>query len=144
MQIYHDNSNSLIDLIEKIESFTLIKNGKHSFLDASSQNFIEMKDNLLEVFKQGTLMPALSVSLHNLTVEEMKSGNWLELNFKDEQIKNDLPFTSLLIKLEQTGDFNLIRKHNEKYDGRCLYLQLENHTDLNLLVFWHKKKELLI
>ena len=134
MQIFHENSNSVIDLIEKIESFTLIKNGKHSFLDTSSKNFDGIKNNLLEVFKQGTLLPALGVSLHNLTVEEMKSGNWLELNFGNEQTKNNLPFTSLLIKLEQTGGFNLIRKHNEKYDGRCLYLQLEKTTDLNSVI----------
>jgi len=134
MQIYQDNSNSVIDLIEKIESFTLIKNGKHSFLETSSKNFDEIKNNLLEVFKQGTLLPALGVSLHDLTTEEIKYGIWLKINFKNEQVKNDLPFTSLLIKLEKTGGFNLIREFNNKYDGRCLFLHLEKTTDLNSVI----------
>jgi len=75
-------------------------------------------------------MPALGVSIHEFTTNELQNDNWLEINFESELQIDDLPFTSLLFKLEETGGINLIRKHNNKYDGRCLYLNLEKTTDL--------------
>ena len=134
MQIIYDNSNSLLDLIEKINSFTIIKNGNQSVVSNSTQDFNKIKTNLAKVFALGRLEPAFGVSLHNLTVQEIKNDNWLKINFNNEQVKNDLPFTSLLIKLEKTGGFNLIREFNNKYDGRCLFLHLEKTTDLNSVI----------
>ena len=41
-----------------------------------------------------------------------------------------MDFEGLLIKVEKDWHgFNLIRKNNGKYDGRCFYLSLENSMD---------------
>ena len=64
-------------------------------------------------------MPAVGVSIDNLTREEMKSGSWIELEFDQCYIFNEMPFDALLIKVEKDNyGFNLIRRHNGKYEGR--------------------------
>lgn len=129
MQIVTDYSNSLVDLIEKIESFTLTINNKTIYIN-SGKKFDDIKQNLHTLFLNSRLEPAFGVSLHNLTLQAKQSGTWLEIAFETEQIKNGLHFNSLLFCLEETGGINLIRKQNNKYNGRCLYLHLEKITDL--------------
>ena len=71
-------------------------------------------------------MPAFGVSLDEETRKARKSGLWLELVFDKEYEYNGMPFEALLIDVH--GDFsgfNLIRKCNGKYDGRCFYLDLK-------------------
>lgn len=134
MQIIYDNSNSLLDLIEKIETFNIYKHGKKIEINSKNNKFNIIKQNLNQIFSTSRLEPAFGVSLHELTLNELTNGQWLELNFETEQTKNGMPFNSLLIKLEKTGGFNLIRKYNNKYDGRCLYLALEKITDLTSVI----------
>ena len=77
-------------------------------------------------------MPALGVSLDSETRNELKSGLWLEFNYKTTQTYNDMPFDSLLIKVEpENCGFNIIRKYNNLYEGRCYYINLDcNMSDL--------------
>ena len=55
-------------------------------------------------------MPALGVSLHNETLEALKNGKWIRLEFQNQQDFNGLVFSALLFKLEETGGVNLIRE----------------------------------
>jgi len=130
MQHQIDYSNSLYDLIEQIESFEILQDSKKENVLKTNNKFEKIKNSLSSIFKDSILIPAFGVSLHELTLKEMQSGNWLQINFSTTQEKNGLPFNSLLIKLEHTSGFNLIRLYNNKYDGRCLYLNLEKNTDL--------------
>ena len=134
MQIVYDNSNSLTDLCEKISSFFVYNNGVRQEINLNSNQFVKIKNNLFSIFSNARLEPAFGVSLHELTLNELKNGQWLELNFANEQTKNSLPFNSLLIKLENTGGFNLIRKYKDNYTGRCLYIALEKITDLTSVI----------
>ena len=79
-------------------------------------------------------MPAFGVSLHAETLNELKNDNWIKINFNKQIIVNELPFVSLIFKLEKTSGFNLIRFHNEKYEGRCFYLDLCEELDLLELI----------
>lgn len=71
-------------------------------------------------------MPAYGVSLHSLTLEEMKSGKWVEFIFSQIYEYNGMPFEKLLVKVESGfHGFNLIRYNSAcGYDGRCFYLDL--------------------
>lgn len=69
-------------------------------------------------------MPAFGVSMHKLTIEQMKQGVWLRFVYEKEHMHNNMPFTELLIKVEPSyAGFNIIRKYNGEYTGRCFYYQ---------------------
>lgn len=72
-------------------------------------------------------MPAFGVSLDKETRKEMQDGTWIELVYNLPKKHNGMPFESLLISVNADySGFNLIRKVNGKYDGRCFYLDLVN------------------
>lgn len=131
---FENNENTLVDLIEKIESFDIFIDGKKKYVDKKNFRFEALKDELKSVFISANLMPAFGVSLHEETQNEMQSNRWLQINFSQTQWKNGLPFDSLLIKIEKTSGFNLIRLYENKYSGRCLFLALDDEVDLNNLM----------
>ncbi len=129
-----DAENNLVDVIQKIESFEVFKQGNRELIDQKDNRFIFMKKKLLDLFSSSRLMPAFGVSLHNETMQEIESGVWLKVNFNKEIVKNGLPFASLLFKLEEVQGFNLIRLYKGKFDGRCLYLDLDQAYDLSSII----------
>ena len=79
-------------------------------------------------------MPAFGVSLDYETQNELKQGEWLQVNFSFEENANGLLFNSLLFKLDTVSGFNLIRLHNGKYEGRCIYLDFDDILDLKQIL----------
>ena len=131
---YYDNENSLVDIIDHIESFEVFENGNIRLINNKQEDFLKMKSNLKDLFSSSRLMPAFGVSLHDETLNEIKKDSWLKINFESIVEKSGLPFSSLLFKLEEVQGFNLIRQYNNKYEGRCLYLDLDDNFDLNNLL----------
>ncbi len=130
-----DFENTIVNTFEDIVSIDIYRDGVSSTLDMKSAEFKEMLEKLTTTFSNGRLMPALGVSIHNLTVKEMKTGDWMKLNFSHEHEKNGLPFTSLLFRVEDGYGMNLIRENNNKFDGRCIYIdftELANISDILL------------
>ena len=130
MFIETDYSNSMVDCLQFLDSIYIFENGKQTTLNNNDNNFKQLKRKIEEIFSNARILPAFGVSLHSETLNAIKTENWLQLNFCKELIKNELPFNSLLFKLEETSGINLIRLYNGKYDGRCIYLDLENNIDL--------------
>lgn len=111
------------DSFKDSQSITVYKNG------ASQTYYKEDFQEILEVFEKMILgsreMPAFGVSVDKLTREELKHGLWIEFNFS-KTMDYGMPFESLLIKVEKDySGFNIIRKYNGLYEGRCFYLDLE-------------------
>lgn len=131
---YSDNENTLLDCVEKIESFQFISNGVIKEIKNKSDEFFRILTKIETIFSNSCLMPAFGVSLHGETLNELKSGSWLQINFSHKITKNGLPFNSLLFQLEEVSGFNLIRLYNNRYDGRCLYLNLDENTNLLKLI----------
>ena len=131
---YENNENTLVDLIDQIESFDFFVDGKKESINKESERFENTKQNLQDVFSSARLMPAFCVSLDSETQNVMQEEQWLQINFKEIQWKNELPFNSLLIKLEKTSGFNLIRLFENKYNGRCLFLALDEEVDLGKII----------
>lgn len=75
-------------------------------------------------------VPSLGVSIDELTREEKKNGVWLEFKFNQINYSNEMPFEYLLINvnLDYYG-FNVIRKYDDKYEGRTYYVNLVNNMD---------------
>ncbi|MBO5954358.1 MAG: hypothetical protein J6Q13_00130 [Clostridia bacterium] len=134
MVIYNNNENSLHDCLKFVENFEIFNAGKSEKIDETDNRFNHICLKLENVFQESFLMPAFGVSLHQETLNEMEKGVWLQINFNQELTKSGLNFNSLLFKLESVQGFNLIRKFNNKYDGRCLYLNLMKEIDLNAII----------
>lgn len=133
MLCVNDYQNSMIDCVEYIQSFSVFSNGKKKDITKQDKCFDELLSFIYKVFESSRIMPAFGVSLHNETINELKNGNWLQINFNKQVEKNGLLFSSLLFKLEKTNGINLIRLFNDKYEGRCVFLDFDQEIDLKLI-----------
>ena len=80
-------------------------------------------------------MPSLGVSLDKETKEMMKKGIWLEFVFEGTNYCEEMRFNSLLVEISpEYYGFNLIRKYNNKYEGRTFYINLK---DKNMEKLYH-------
>lgn len=90
-------------------------------------------DKILQLWQitvnSGYEMPAFGVSIHELTIEDMQKGLHIEFLFDKLNYHNEMPFDSLLLKLQENQyGYQLIRHYEDKYQGRCFYV---NTTEIN-------------
>ena len=129
MYIYQEQ-NPMLEITKEIESFSFYYYGKKFNVNKHNKKFQTLIEKTTKVFSNSKVMPAFGVSLHHETQNAMKHGIWVEINFKEQITINELPFSSLLVKLEKANGINLIRKYNGKYEGRCIYLDFDEELDL--------------
>lgn len=104
----------------------IYREGEQFRFNSNSDGYEAVLDALERVTAKSYEMPAFGVSLDNETREAMKEGLWVELVFSKARTHNQMPFESLLIKVDgQASGFNLIRGYNGQYAGRCFYLSLD-------------------
>ena len=103
----------------------VIKDGEESFYTSGSEEFSAIVRAVGEMFADARQMPAFGVSIDKLTREEMQKGVWTEFLYDAERTCWNMPFASLLfaVKDEYRG-VNVVRKTEEKYQGRCFYVDL--------------------
>lgn len=95
----------------------------------SNINYEEINAELNQMLDDAYSMPALGVSLHTQTLNELKNGVWLKLQYNGTQYVDDMPFDELLININpEFQGFNIIRGNKGIYDGRCYYINLTNKT----------------
>lgn len=123
---------SMLNTIDDITEFEVFQGESKKSIKSGEEGFSNIKNRLGEIYKISTLAPAFGVSLHTETQKALKEGTWLKINYGKEKEVNELPFTSLLIKLEEEPlyGFNIIREQNLKYEGRCIYIHLEHELCL--------------
>ena len=126
--------NEIFKTLENLIKIDIICNNKKISILNNTNKFQNIKNKLHSLFCSARLMPAYGVSLDESVKEEIKNGSWIELTFSKEQVINNLPFNKLLIKLEECYGFNLIRNYKDSYTGRCLFIDLDNITNLNELL----------
>ena len=134
VQFYQEN---LKDIVQEVKSVEFFVNGKKQVL--GHQQSLKFLNSLKMLFGFARVVPALGVALHNETTVALQKDEWIKLNFEEEKDFNGLLFSALLFKLEETGGINLIREHNGEYQGRCIYLNLNEITDLKSLMLAHQK-----
>jgi len=125
-----NNEENFAQIVENIKSFEVFEQGVSKVLNQKDEDFKCIFNKLKIVFESARVMPAFGVSLHKETMEELKNGYWLKINFNSNQNVNGLIFDSLLIKLETTYGVNLIRGLNGVFEGRCIYLDFDSITNL--------------
>lgn len=115
---------TLCNTLLEANKISIINDNKHIFCDNSGYNNVI---NALEsVLTNSHEMPALGISLDRETKQEITNGLWLELSYDTVQYHNDLPFDRLLIQVEEDWcGLNIIRHYNDRYEGRCFYIDLQ-------------------
>jgi hypothetical protein len=112
-------------IISSASSVVVYTNGEQLCIGKEDKNFGAIVDGFLAMIDGGHDMPAFGVSLDTETRVAMKTGMWLEFMYNRAYEHNGMPFESLLLELNSDySGFNLIRKANGKYEGRCFYISL--------------------
>lgn len=126
------NVNSICNFFTKASKIVTYTNIGKTEYTKGNDKFEALLLALENITNDSHDMPAYGVSLDNEVINATKKGTWIELVFDTTQKYKEMPFDALLINVEsESSGFNLIRKHNNKYDGRCFYLNLkENMKEL--------------
>lgn len=124
------NDNNILEIMTTANEIIIYNNNQEVSFEPDSQEFNKIVEELSNLSQSSREAPAFGVSLHNETITAMEEGLWIEANFNKTISHNDMPFDSLLIQVvgEYSG-FNIIRKYDNKYEGRCFYVDL---IDTNL------------
>lgn len=123
------NYENLTDCFKDADNINVMLEGITKNFKRGEKEYKLIIDTLYKITLHSHEMPAFGVSLDNLTRDDMKNGSWIELCFNQTMSHEAMTFDSLLMRIENNHfGFNLIRKNNNKYDGRCFYLSLDNST----------------
>ena len=111
-------------LVDSSQAYAIIDN-KYNKVD----NLDELNNVLNDMLQDSHTMPAFGVSIHTETLNAIKNGVWLKLQYNGTQNVDDMPFDELLIEVNpEFSGFNIIRGNKGIYDGRCFYIDLDNTT----------------
>ncbi len=115
----------LTDAVQTAGRIIVIADGReHCFEkdDVAFQAIIKAWD---EMTATAIRMPAFGVSIDELTRREMKQGLWTEFRYEKETSCAGMAFDRLLVCVkEEFRGFNVVRHVQEKYQGRCFYVDL--------------------
>lgn len=126
MVITVEYMRDIFQVFDKAESINVYTFGEMNPYKNGTEEFNNIIACMNEMLEGAYDMPAFGVSLHNETVEAMKSGRWIEFEFGNKHEYNGMTFEKLLIQVESIfKGFNLIRYNSGKgYDGRCYFINL--------------------
>ena len=115
----------LTDAVQTAGRIIVIADGReHCFEkdDVAFQAIIKAWD---EMTATAIRMPAFGVSIDELTRREMQQGLWTEFRYEKETSCAGMAFDRLLVCVkEEFRGFNVVRHVQEKYQGRCFYVDL--------------------
>lgn len=118
--------NSLSEVFSTSSEIIVTFNNEELSLKKGDQKFEDIVKSMLETLLDSHEMPAFGVSLDKETRKARAEGLWIEFVFDSEKSYNEMPFESLLIEIKKDySGFNVIRKYNGKYEGRCFYFDLK-------------------
>ena len=123
MAIQNFLSEQINSVFDDCCGIRIYKNGKVKEIKKDTQEFSKILQMWQITINGGIEMPAFGVSLHGLTLQDLKEGLHIEFLFDKTLYHNEMPFDSLLIKLQDSqGGYQLIRHCDDKYQGRCFYI----------------------
>lgn len=121
---YMDKANIQQYLTQADQAYVIVDNDYYKVEDVNKLNEV-----MLGVVQDSHTMPALGVSIHTETLDAIRNGVWIKLQYNGTQYVDDMLFDELLIQVEQDyNGFNIIRGNRGIYDGRCYYLDLISNT----------------
>ena len=122
-----ENFCPIAEHFKDASAIKIFSSGKEWLYERNTPSFGAVLEGANQLFADGIQMPAFGVSMDKLTREELKSGLWVEFCFSEEKHCMNMPFESLLfaVRAEYKG-FNIVRKTEGLYQGRCYYVDLRD------------------
>ena len=122
-----DNKN-IYEYFTEAEAMIVYDDGQIQEYTKEDSEYALILQALNEISKDAHEMPAYGISLDNETRNALQTNRWLELKFSKTIFHNEMPFDRLLIQIDsEYSGFNLIRHHDNIYEGRCFYLNINNN-----------------
>lgn len=121
------------DYFKNAETITININNESRKFKCDNEEFAYLISSIDILTKDSHEMPALGISLDSEIKEAMKNNVWIEFSYSTIQEHNEMPFDSLLIFVDKDSQgFNIFRGNNNKFEGRCFYINLNNSSMENL------------
>ena len=125
--------------VKSVQQYLVDSNQAYVIIDNkyNKVNNLDELNNVINDMLQGShTMPAFGVSIHTETLNAIKKGVWLKLQYNGTQNVDDMYFDELLIEINpEFSGFNIIRGNKGIYEGRCFYIDLEDKTMQSLYYF---------
>lgn len=115
----------LTDAVQTAGRIIVIADGREHCFEKGDAAFRAIIKAWNEMTATAIRMPAFGVSIDELTRREMKQGLWTEFRYEKETSCAGMAFDRLLVCVkEEFRGFNVVRHVQEKYQGRCFYVDL--------------------
>ena len=115
----------LTDAVQTAGRIIVIADGRDHCFEKGDAAFRAIIKAWNEMTATAIRMPAFGVSIDELTRREMKQGLWTEFRYEKETSCAGMAFDRLLVCVkEEFRGFNVVRHVQEKYQGRCFYVDL--------------------
>ncbi len=113
-----------VDVLPYATEVGLVVDGNRIELSEEQQQNLEMQ--VEQLFENSRTMPAFAVTTQEMFEEELKDGTFVSLKFNGLFEVNGLPFDELMFRVDKEYHaFNLVRGLNGVFEGRCIYIDLD-------------------
>ena len=116
-----------IDVLPLVQNFDVTLDGQAVELSVEQEQ--QLKRQVENLFSNCRTMPAFAVVTPEMFEEQTKDGIYVSLKFDQEYKLNDLPFDELVFEVKKDCyGFNLLRGNKGVFNGRCVYLAIDDGT----------------
>lgn len=123
-----------IDVLPYVTNYNLMVDGK--VVELSETEMQGLQEQVVSLFEGSRTMPAFGVVSNDMYQEDVKNGYFVSLKFDCPIQINDLPFDELVFKVDKDFQgFNLMRGMNGIFQGRCIYIDLQDHNMTNIFEY---------
>ena len=119
----------LFDFFKEAKSITVYKNGKSQEFAHNNQTFEDIKGAFLELIYNAYEVPNFAFADDNEIKQNLANGYFIKFNFAESITYNDLPFSALLIKIEEDShSLDIIKEQDDDFSGRFFCLNTDKNT----------------
>lgn len=123
-----------IDVLPYVTNYNLMVDG--NVIELSETEVQGLQEQVVSLFEGSHTMPAFGVVFNDMYQKDVKNGYFVSLKFDSPIQINNLPFDELVFKVDKDfHGFNLMRGENGIFQGRCIYIDLQDKTMANLFEY---------
>lgn len=123
-----------IDVLPYVTNYNLMVDG--NVVELSETEVQGLQEQVVSLFEGSHTMPAFGVVFNDMYQKDVKNGYFVSLKFDSPIQINNLPFDELVFKVDKDfHGFNLMRGENGIFQGRCIYIDLQDKTMANLFEY---------
>ncbi len=116
-----------VDVLPYVSQYNLLVNG--NVVELSQEETEQLQQQVEKLFENSHTMPAFGVVTDEIFHEDVQNGYFVSMKFQTPIKINELPFEELVFKIGRDfHGFNLMRGNHGIFQGRCIYIDLQERT----------------